>query len=155
MPTIAGPITTTESDAQQALSCVEPLSRMLSPGSTANLRVTSQDGKAVDLALPLSVTHALVRVLRAMGQGNGVAVTSIGKELTTQQAAGVLGVSRPYLIEELLEKGLIPYRKVGNRRRIRMDDVLRYREAEEREVARREAVVREMVAETELLGLYR
>lgn len=59
------------------------------------------------------------------------------------------------LIEELLDKGKIPYRRVGNRRRIRYDDLVRYREAEEQEVARREAAMRELVAETERLGIYR
>ena len=63
-------------------------------------------------------------------------------------------ISRPFLIEELLEKGKIPYRKVGNRRRIRHDALLRYREEEELEIARREKVMQELIAETELLGVY-
>ena len=77
------------------------------------------------------------------------------QEVSTQQAADFLMVSRSFLIEELLEKGVIPYRKVGNRRRIRYEDLRRYRQEEEREIARREQVMRELMAETERLGLYR
>ncbi len=90
-----------------------------------------------------------------MGQGNGVTLTPVQKELTTQQAADFLMVSRPFLIEELLEKGKIPFRKVGNRRRIRYADLLHYRQQEEQEIARREQLMRELMAETERLGLYK
>lgn len=155
MPTIATPILPTEQDALQARDCSGKLSDVVSSGGAADLRVTSNDGRAVEMTLPLSAAQVLVRVLQEMGQGNGVTITPIRKELTTQQAADLLMVSRPYLIEELLDTGTIPYRRVGNRRRIRFDDVVRYREAEEQEVARREAVMRELVAETERLGLYR
>lgn len=94
-------------------------------------------------------------MLQELGRGNGVTITPVPKEYTTQQAADFLRVSRPYLIEELLEKGKIPYRKVGNRRRVRYDDLQRYRDAEEQEIARRETVMLELMAETERLGLYR
>jgi excisionase family DNA binding protein len=97
----------------------------------------------------------LLNALAEMGKGNGVTITPVQKEFTTQQAADFLRVSRPYLIEELLYKGVLPYRKVGNRRRIRREDLLRYQEAEEAEIARREAVMRELMAETERLSLYR
>lgn len=76
---------------------------------------------------------------------------SVQKDYTTQQAADFLRVSRSYLIEELLEKGKIPYRKVAARRRVRYEDLLQYREEEEREIARREKVMRELMAETERL----
>jgi excisionase family DNA binding protein len=155
MLTIATPILPTEQDARQARDCSGKLSDVVSSGGAAGLRVTAKDGRAVDMALPLPAAQVLVRVLKEMGQGNGVAITPIRKELTTQQAADLLMVSRPYLIKELLDTGKIPYRRVGNRRRIRFDDLVRYRETEEQEVARREAVMRELVAETERLGLYR
>ncbi|HTB17769.1 MAG TPA: helix-turn-helix domain-containing protein [Bryobacteraceae bacterium] len=62
-----------------------------------------------------------------MSQGKAVAVTSILRELTTQQAAEMLGVSRPFLIE-LLNKEQIPFHLVGTHRRIYLQDLLRYRE---------------------------
>lgn len=76
------------------------------------------------------------------------------KELTTQQSADFSKVSHSFFLRELLETGEIPSHKVGNRRHIRYDDLARYREAEEQEIARRESVMRELVAETERLGLY-
>jgi len=154
MSTIASPILPSAQDVRQARDCSGRLSEVVVPGSAADLRVTSNDGRAVEMTLPLSAAQVLVQVLREMGRGNGVAITPIRKELTTQQAADLLMVSRPYLIEELLDKGKLPYRRVGNRRRIRFDDLVRFREAEEREVARRESVMCELVAETERLGLY-
>jgi excisionase family DNA binding protein len=106
-------------------------------------------------ALPAPVARLLVGVLDEIGRGNGVTVTPVHKDLSTQQAADLLRVSRPFLIEELLDKGVIPFRKVGNRRRIRYDDVRRFQEAEKREIARRESAMRELIEETERMGLYR
>ena len=53
----------------------------------------------------------LLGALKEMGQGNGVTLTPVLKEMTTQQSADFLRVSRPFLIAELLDKGRIPYRK--------------------------------------------
>ena len=71
-------------------------------------------------------------------------------ELTTMEAADILNVSRPYLIK-LLEAGDIPYRKVGRHRRVRIEDVIQYKDDTDR---RREAILDQMVAEAEKLGLY-
>jgi len=144
-----------DQDVRQARECSGRLSDMVSSGHAGVLRIISSDARAGELTLPLSAAQALLRVLQELGQGNGVAITPVRKELTTQQAADLLMVSRPYLIAELLDKGKIPYRRVGNRRRIRFGDLVHYREAEEQEVTRREAVMRELVAETERLRLYR
>jgi excisionase family DNA binding protein len=71
-------------------------------------------------------------------------------KLTTQQAAEIPRVSRPFLVK-LLEQGKIPHRMVGSHRRILHRDIVRYNEAEE---ARRVKVIEELGAETERLGLY-
>lgn len=151
MPTKPNTIRPVETDAQLARMSRAKLAPLVGRGK-APLDV-SADG--TDVRLPASAARLLLDALEEIGKGHGVTITPVRNELTTQQAADFLSVSRPYLIEELLEKGTIPYRKVGNRRRIRYEDLLRHREAEELEIAHREKVMRELMEETERLGLYR
>jgi excisionase family DNA binding protein len=90
---------------------------------------------------PLSL-HAytvLTSMLRELQAGRGVQVVVYDRELTTQQAADLLNVSRQYLIR-LLEAGAIPHTKVGTHRRLQLQDVLAYRQ--QRSGERRESLAR-------------
>ena len=78
------------------------------------------------IVLPPQALHLLIGILEEMGQGNAVSLIPIHIELTTQEAADLLNVSRPYLIN-LLKEGKIPFHKVGTKRRILAKDVLRYK----------------------------
>jgi excisionase family DNA binding protein len=103
-----------------------------------------------ELEIPDSVYAILVRVVREMDQGSGITIMPVHAELTTQQAADLLNVSRPYLIN-LLNKREIPFHKVGRHRRIRLDDLRNYKE---RRDSKRRQLLREMTREAQEAGLY-
>lgn len=100
------------------------------------LSVTDADGQEA-IELPASVGPLLVQILQDIAAGSTVAVLRKDAELTTQQAAKFLNVSRPFLVG-LLEEGAVPFRKVGTHRRVRFEDVLRYKAATD--AARRRAL---------------
>ena len=125
------------------------LARHVQKGENLKLRVADSDQEEV-IVLPAPVVTLLLGILRMMAKGLGVALTPLHSELTTGQAADLLHVSRPYLVK-LLEAGDIPYYKVGRHRRVRREDVMTYKKAIDR---RREAILDELVAESQELGLY-
>jgi excisionase family DNA binding protein len=127
----------------------EEAARVLGSARGARVVVRTRDGdQGAEVALPARVVEAL-RVVLQLAQGNTVTVVPSHTELTTQQAADLLSVSRPYLVQ-LLEEGTIPHRKVGPRRRIRLADLLSYIRSEEER--RREALA-ELTREAQELGL--
>jgi excisionase family DNA binding protein len=81
--------------------------------------------------VPSSAFRALLQVLDLLGRGHGVRIDPMDEELTTEEAARLAGVSRPHLVG-LLEKGEIPFRKVGSRRQIRASDLAAYLELRDR-----------------------
>ena len=101
-------------------------SRRLSPFIEKNVTVRVE-GEGVDVELPAGAVKLLVRLLSEMAAGNAVTIVPVHAELTTQKAADLLGVSRPFLIQRL-EEGVIPFRKVGTHRRVLFRDVLAYKE---------------------------
>jgi len=84
------------------------------------------------LELPAGAVALLMDILRAMAAGQGVTIIPESAELTTVEAAGLLNVSRPFLIK-MLEDGVIPHRKVGKHRRVRLEDVMAYKARDDRE----------------------
>lgn len=92
--------------------------------------------------MPVSVLRLLVQILTEIGEGNAVNIIPVQAELTTQQAADVLNVSRPFFVK-LLEQGAIPFHKVGAHRRVLYQDVIAYKE---RIDARRRQTLEELAA---------
>lgn len=111
------------------------------------IRLTWPDGETREL--PPSVTRALFAVLGTLAQGDAVAVVPADNELTTQEAADLLGLSRPYLVK-LIDQGELSCRWVGSHRRLRVEDILAYRRV--RHLSRREKL-NELVKESERLEL--
>ena len=94
------------------------------------LRLVGPEGQGIDLPESL---HALVReIVRVLTRGEAVSIVPISKELTTQEAADLLNVSRQYLVR-LLERGEIPYHKVGTHRRIAFADLIEYKRRRDEE----------------------
>jgi excisionase family DNA binding protein len=108
------------------------------------------DGEgAARVTVPREAFELFVRILGEMANGNAVTIVPVHAELTTQQAAELLNVSRPYMVK-LLEDGKIPFRLVGTRRRVRFEDLVRFKQQDD---ADREKVVNELTAEAQRLGL--
>jgi excisionase family DNA binding protein len=99
--------------------------------------------------LPASAVQMLMDILVNISQGNAVQIVPVHAELTTQQAADILMVSRPYLVK-LLDEKKIEHRKVGSHRRIRYNDLLQFKEQEERA---RKAVLDELAADAQELDM--
>jgi excisionase family DNA binding protein len=83
-------------------------------------------GDIVRLEVPAAALRLLSRILGLIARQRTFVLYPESPELTTKQAAEVLGVSRPFLIR-VLEAGQIPFRKVGRHRRVLMQDVLAYK----------------------------
>ncbi|MCB1665446.1 MAG: helix-turn-helix domain-containing protein [Pseudomonadales bacterium] len=94
------------------------------------LSLRGSNGESDDLVLPGQTLQILLNVLSEMSKGNAISLIPHHQEVSTQEAANLLNVSRPFLVG-LLEKGDIPFRKVGAHRRVLLTDVLAYKEETE------------------------
>lgn len=80
---------------------------------------------SLSISIPEKALHLLTVILSSMAQGKAISLIPSDSEVSTQQAASILDVSRPYVVK-LLEEGVIPFKKVGSHRRILLEDLLVY-----------------------------
>jgi|HubBroStandDraft_3_1064219.scaffolds.fasta_scaffold68709_2 excisionase family DNA binding protein len=118
-------------DAVTARASGLKLSRYARQPQPLTLRFKDGDEEAV-IELPVGAVASLLDILEAMAAGRGVTVVQDTAELSTVRAAEILNVSRPYLIK-LVEDGALPHRKVGTHRRLRLEDVMAFKAAIDRE----------------------
>jgi len=148
MATLArGLISPTQEEAKAAGESGRALASHL---SESGLKLAVKNGKgSEELTLPVPAARLLIDLLNELGQGNAVALDTVQPELTTQQAADLLNVSRPYLVK-LLDEGVIPSRKVNTHRRVRREDVLNYK----RDIdAKRLQALEELAAQAQELNM--
>lgn len=115
----------------------------------AVVRVEPEGSPASAVVLPAQAFELLMRMLAHLANGDAVSIVPIHAEITTQQAADLLNVSRPYLIK-LLEEGQLSHRKVGTHRRIPLRALLAFKRRDDVE---RRAIVAELTAQGQALGL--
>lgn len=135
-------------EVELARASCQRLAPLARSGQPLTLRVRD-DGQEETIELPASAVRLLVEILEDMASGHAVTIVPQNAELTTQQAADFLNVSRPFLIQ-LLEEKKIPFRMVGTHRRVRFEDVLGYKEAID---AERRKVLDELAAEAQELDM--
>jgi excisionase family DNA binding protein len=143
----AEPLVADEAESVIARTAAEKLKAVAE--AKQDIRIVVKDNPNVVVPLPARAVEIILRVLEAMGQRTPISVIPHEAELTTQQAADYLNVSRPYLIS-LLDRGDIDHRMVGRHRRIRFAALLDY---ERRSRQARKAAIEEMAAEARRLNL--
>ena len=125
-----------------SVEAVKAFREKLAPGKVLRLAEAS-------LVLTPELARLFQELLGALLRGEAVRIVPLEAELTTGQAAELLGVSRPYLVR-LLEEGKIPHHKVGTHRRVRARDLLAYLEASRK---RGRELLDELIGEAQELGL--
>lgn len=141
------PIVASDAEAVIAKAAAERLRPIADAGQ--DVRIFVQDDVKVSVPLPARMVALMVAVLESMAERIPISLVPHDAELTTQQAADFLNVSRPFLVG-LLDQGLIDHRKVGSHRRVRYGDLLAY-ETKSKKDGR--AAIEAMIEEARRLGL--
>jgi excisionase family DNA binding protein len=143
------PILPSAADAVLAKETSRVLASHIRNNDPMELRIPDDPSPEGMVKLPLSAARMLVRILEEMARGNAVTLIPVRAELTTQEAAEMLNISRPSLIQ-LLDEGKIDYRRVGTHRRVRFEGLMKYKRAVE---AARRAALEELAAYDQELGI--
>lgn len=136
-------------ERKTAMVSYEALATTLQTLKTDNPEIEI-DKKQDKIKIPLIALKLLADILKAMSEGKIVSIVPIATEMTTQAAAELLGCSRPHFVK-LLEKGKIPFTKIGKHRRVKFEDVMNYKkEMKEKQ----KSLLIKMMRDDEEAGLY-
>jgi excisionase family DNA binding protein len=135
-----GPVTPSDADRVLAAESIQRLEPLVRDSHQLTVLVQADNGPAERLVLPAPAVQLLAGILAEFARGHTMTAYQIPTELTTQEAADLLNVSRPHLIS-LLDRHEIPYHKVGTHRRIALSDLLEYNRKSQ---ARRDAALAEL-----------
>lgn len=129
------PRRTSESEKRLARKTIQNSAKVFedlnaSPNSAVSITIPEVDGS---IEIPKGVFDLLLTILSNMAEGKAMTLIPVDAEMTTQQAAEMLNVSRPHLVYSILDKGMIPYSTVGRHRRIKLKDVLTYIEQKKKQ----------------------
>jgi excisionase family DNA binding protein len=151
MPTTLNTPSSPPSDAEKALAQISSrqLATLIPQYRSQSSVSLLKDGLGQEVIVPTAALNFLLDVLTQMAQGNAVTLLPYHAELTTQESADILNVSRPFLVK-LLESKQIGFRYVGKHRRILLQDILKYKDNIDR--ARNETL-NELVAQAQELNM--
>jgi excisionase family DNA binding protein len=136
--------------SQEAHEALRVLSAVTKRKGARPIVVKTESGsELLSVTVPKEAFDLFLEVLGQMANGNAVTIVPTHAEVTTQEAAEFLNVSRPFVVK-LIEEGKLPCRRVGTHRRIKMADLLQYKDAD---AAARTAVLNELAEEAQKHGL--
>jgi excisionase family DNA binding protein len=138
-----------EAEAGLAKETSRLLASRLKKDAPMKLRIIDDETGNATVKLPARAVGLLLRILEEMARGNAVTIIPVHAELTTQEAADMLNISRPSLIQ-LLDEGKIEYRRVGAHRRVRFEALIKYKRQVDQQ---RRAVLEELAARDQELGI--
>src|SRR5438552_2215686 len=137
-----------EAEAVLARETSQLLTSRAQVGKPLRLRLLDDPAKGI-VKIPASAVRMLIHILEEMAQGNAVTLIPVHAELTTQEAADMLNISRPSLIQ-LLDEGKIEFRRVGTHRRVRFEALMEYKRQADTE---RRKVLKQLAAYDQELGI--
>jgi len=139
----------TEFESENANQLRKIIAGLVREDEPTNIKLALDKDQFAEVVLTPAIAHTFLDVLRLVASGKGFRLIPVNAELTTQQAADLLNVSRPFLIK-LLEDGGLPFSKVGRHRRIKAEDLFTFKE--HRDVTRADQLA-EMAEEDAEKGL--
>ncbi|ADU13903.1 DNA binding domain protein, excisionase family [Asticcacaulis excentricus CB 48] len=125
----------TDIDRERANQLRQILAELISEDTPVSMKLALEKGQIAEVTLSPLLAQTFLDISRLISSGKGFNITPVDAELTTQQSADMLNVSRPYFVK-LLESGKIRFSKIGRHRRIKAEDLFAYKDARDSERAK-------------------